>query len=83
MNICLIPKLKRYNNSDNYEEWWDESETNVWTDWDSLDMETIMAWQYSINKRFSLEDRTGSRWLKEFFYKTSSDSLKSAVGTET
>ena len=42
-------------------------------------METIMAWQYSINKRFSLEDRTGSRWLKEFVYKTSSDSLKSAV----
>lgn len=45
IDICLIPKLKRYNNSENCEEWWDESETNLWTDWDSLDVETIMAWQ--------------------------------------
>ena len=79
MDICLIPRLNRYNNSENCEDWWDESETNLWTDWDSLDVETIMAWQYSINKRFSREDRTGSRWLKEFVYKTSSDSLKSVI----
>ena len=64
MDICLIPKLKRYNNSKNCEEWWDESETNLWTDWDSLEVETTMAWQYSITRNSAWkigQEATGSR----------------------
>ena len=44
-----------------------------------MDYEQVLAWQYSINKRFSLSDCVASKWLKEFVYASSTDSLRSAV----
>ena len=80
MEICNLPKLEGNLESDMPEDWWDESETNVWIDFDKVDYETVLAWQYSINKRFSVENRIASRFLKEFVYNSSTDSLKEAVG---
>lgn len=80
MDICHIPKLDGTLSSDDCRDWWDESETNLWLDWDQCSSEQVTAWQYSVNKRFSAEDRIASRWLKEFVYNSSTDSLRSAVG---
>ena len=80
MEVCTLPKLEGNLESDLPEDWWDESETNVWVDFDKLDYETVLSWQYSINKRSSVENRIASRFLKEFVYNSSTDSLKEAVG---
>eukprot|EP00956_Cyclotella_meneghiniana_P033577 scaffold97266_cov78-Cyclotella_meneghiniana.AAC.1 len=58
MDICVLPKLAGDLRSLNPVDWWDESETNLWTDWDRCTLTQIKAWQYSINKRFSAQDRT-------------------------
>ena len=79
MDICNIPNLDKTTTSLTCSDWWDESENNIWECWDTMDYEQVLAWQYSINKRFSLSDRVASKWLKEFVYASSTDSLRSAV----
>ena len=44
-----------------------------------MDKDHFKAWQYCVNKRFSLEDMSASKWLKEFVYAPSADSLQNAV----
>ena len=79
MEVCTLPKLEGNLESDLPEDWWDESETNVWVDFDKLDYETVLSWQYSINKRFSVENRIASRFLKEFVYNSPTASSKESV----
>lgn len=61
--------------------WWNFSapRKNIWTDWDSLTLDWVLAWQYTINKRSSAGDRIASHWLRIFVYNSSSDSLRDAV----
>ena len=63
MDICKIPEMMGKTSSTDPADWWDESETNIWEDWDLLSETQVRAWQYSVNKRFSDEDRVASRWL--------------------
>ena len=41
-----------------------------------------MAWQWSINKRFSSEDRIASSLLKQFMYASSTNALQTAVAAK-
>ena len=79
MDICVLPKLTGNLRSLNPADWWDESETNLWTDWDRCTLTQIKAWQYSINKRFSAQDRTASTWLYLFVYNSSTHALRTEV----
>jgi hypothetical protein len=79
MDICTLPKLKKSTTSLECSEWWADLENNLWTDWDIMEKKQVVAWQYCINKRFGIEDMTASRWLKEFIYASSTDSLRNAV----
>ena len=79
MDICNVPNLDMSTESNKCSEWWDNTKNNVWSCWDAMNFDQVIAWQYSINKRFSLQDRIASRWLKEFVFSSSTDSLRSAV----
>jgi hypothetical protein len=80
MGICIMPRLVESKMSDpDCSQWWDESDVNIWKDWDQVKEEAALRWQYSINKRFANEDRIASGWLQEFVYNSSTDSLRSAV----
>ena len=79
MDICNIAGLKP-STSSNCKKWFDETETNMWTDSDKLTLQQVTCWQYALNTKFSKEDRIASRWLKEFIYNSSTDALRSAVG---
>ena len=79
MDICVLPKLKGDLSSDNPVDWWDESEVNLWTDWDRCNITQVKAWQYSVNKRFSPQDQTASTWLYLFVYNSSTHALRTEV----
>ena len=80
MGICVMPRLIESNiHLNDCSTWWDDSEINVWKDWDQVKEEATLRWQYSINKRFSDGDRIASNWLQEFVYNSSTDSLRNAV----
>ena len=65
MDILLVLNLVNPTSKDP-KDWWDELETNTLTDWDFIDECHSMSWQWCINKFFSKEDHTSSRWLKVF-----------------
>ena len=79
MDLCKLADFSRDTSSPNCIDWWGDREINIWTDWELLTEEHVRAWQYSINRRFSDEDRIASSWLKEFIYNSSTDSLRTAV----
>ena len=79
MDIYKISEMMGKTLSTDPADWWDESETNIWEDWDLLSETQVRAWQYSVNKRFSDEDRVASRWLQSFVYNSSTDELRSAI----
>ena len=80
MDICTIPFLNVANlDSPDCSTWWDDSEVNIWQDWDMLEVNQVRRWQYSINKRFSQPDRIASNWLFTFVSDSSTDSLRTAV----
>ena len=79
MDICTLPRLAGDTSSHDPSEWWDESQINIWKDWDSLEEGQVHAWQYSINKRFSEGDRVASRWLKSFVANSSSGALRALI----
>ena len=79
MDICIIAKLGGDTTDPNCTEWFDDSETNLWIEYEKLNKQQVRCWQYAINRKFSKEDRTASRWLKEFIYNSSTDGLRSAV----
>eukprot|EP00956_Cyclotella_meneghiniana_P005534 scaffold7111_cov22-Cyclotella_meneghiniana.AAC.1 len=79
MDICTLPKLSGDLRSTNPVDWWDESETNIWTDWDRCSITQVKAWQFSINKRFSPQDQTASIWLYLFVYNSSTHALRTEV----
>ena len=79
MDLCKLADFTGDTSSTNCVDWWGHKEINIWTDWELLTEEHVRAWQYSINLRFSDEDRIASSWLKEFVYNSSTDSLRTAV----
>ena len=79
MDICKIPEMMGKTSSTDPADWWDESGTIIWEDWDLLSEIQVRAWQYSVNKRFSDEDRIASRWLQTFVYNSSTDELRPAT----
>ena len=80
MDICTIPFLIIENlSNDDCSTWWDDSEINIWQDWDVLELNQVRRWQYSINKRFGNADRIASNWLFTFVSDSSTDSLRTAV----
>ena len=79
MYICTIAAMMGNTSSTDPSNWRDESETNIWEDRDHLTETQVQAWQYSVNKRFSEEDRIASRWLYSFVYNSSTDKLRSAT----
>ena len=54
----------------------------MFDDWQKCGLDQVMAWQWSINKRFSSEDRIASSWLKQFMYASSADALRAAVAAK-
>ena len=81
MAVCLLPQLitSAVLAGLPCPQWWDETETNIFDEWDKLTLQQVKLWQYCVNKRFSLADRIASSWLKVFIYKSSTDSLRAAV----
>eukprot|EP00956_Cyclotella_meneghiniana_P032410 scaffold89146_cov64-Cyclotella_meneghiniana.AAC.1 len=79
MDLCKLADFSGDTSSPNCVDWWGHKEINIWTDWELLTKEHVRAWQYSVNRRFSDEDRIASSWLKEFVYNSSTDSLRTAV----
>ena len=79
MDICEIAEPKGDLDSYNCTDWWNDAKINIFLEWDSCSEEQVMAWQLSINRRFSEANQTASRWLKSFIYNSSTDSLRSAV----
>ena len=79
MDICTIADMTGNTSSNDPADWWNQSETNIWEDWDLLSDTQVRAWQYSVNKRFSDEDRVASRWLQSFVHNSSTDELRSAA----
>ena len=73
MDICTIADMTGNTSSSDPADWWNQSETNIWEDWDLLSDTQVRAWQYSVNKRFSDEDRVASRWLQSFVHNSSTD----------
>jgi hypothetical protein len=78
MDICTVPRMVGDSRGDP-RRWWDNSEINLWTDWDLCEYPQIRRWQWCVNKYFSDEDRIASNWLQSFVYNSSTDSLRSAV----
>ena len=78
-DIFEVAELEGDLDSDNCADWWNDAKINIFLHWDSCSVEQITAWQLSINRKFSAENRTASRWLKSFIYNSSTDSLRSAV----
>ena len=79
MDICTLAGLGGDTTDPNCTKWFDNTETNLWTQCEKLNKQQVRCWQYAINRRFSKEDRTASCWLKEFIYNSSTDGLRSAV----
>ena len=80
MGICLLAKMAEDTTSNDCRDWWDDdSEMNIFTQWDRLTEKQVRGWQFSINKKFSDGDRTASRWLRAYIYNSSTDSLRAAV----
>ena len=83
MSILLIPNFKTPNLAQTHpmdpSDWWDESETNLWEDWDKITKRQATSWQYCINKRFSDKDRTSSRWLYVFLVNSCSAELNKEI----
>ena len=77
-----MAKLEGDLSSDDCAKWWDTSKINIFDDWERCDLDQVVAWQYSINKRFSAEDRIASGWLKEFMHASCTDALRNAVATK-
>ena len=78
MSILLIPKFKNTPSAEP-SDWWDESEVNLWEDWDQILERQALSWQNCINKRFSNEDHTSSVWLVVFLVNSSSPELKKKI----
>ena len=43
MDILLIPNFNKTPSNDPAD-WWDESETNLWTDWDAIAERQALYW---------------------------------------
>ena len=78
MVILLIPNFKDTTSCEP-SDWWDESETNLWEDWDKISEHQAISWQYCVNKRFSLEYRTSSVWLMVFLTSSCSTELHKEI----
>jgi len=82
LDVLKIPNLKGgYEHTDPVD-WWDDSETLLWTNWDSLTMEQVLCWQWCINNFFSDADRTSSKWLKVLLVNSCTPDLNREVETE-
>ena len=79
MDICTLADYSGQIDHEDCSKWWGSLEIFIWTDWELLTETHVRAWQFSVNKRFSDEDRIASTWLKEFVYNSSTDSLRSVV----
>lgn len=79
MDVCMVADYSGDIDNPDCSKWWGEAEINIWKDWEKLTEQQVCAWQYSVNKRFSDEDRIASTWLREFVYNSSTDSLRTAV----
>ena len=75
MDICTIPEMMGNTLSSDPADWCDELDANILEDWDLFTETQVRAWQYSINKCFSDEDRVTSHWLQSFIYNSSTDKL--------
>ena len=64
MDSCVIAGLKP-STSSNCKKWFDDTETNMWTDCDKLTFQQVTCWQYALNTKFSKEDRISSKSLAE------------------
>ena len=71
--------MEGYLSTEDPSQWWDSSEINIFEDWEKCHHDQVVAWQYSVNKRFLPEDRIASGWLKEFMCASSTDTLRNAV----
>ncbi len=83
MDIYTIADMTGDTLSSDPADWWNQSETNTWEDWDLLSDTQVQAWQYSINKRFGDEDRVASRWLQSFVHNSLTDELRLAAHKNT
>ena len=83
MSILLIPNFKtpNLNQAQSFDpsDWWGESETNLWVDWDKSNKRRATSWQYCINRRFSDEDRTSSCWLNVYLINSCSAELNKEI----
>ena len=75
----MFPRLEGDLSSEDWSQWWDTSEIKLFDDWEKWNLDQVVAWQFSVNKRFLLENRIASSWLKEFMYASSADALRNAV----
>lgn len=61
------------------EDWWDDTETNIWTSYDTITPGQARSWQYSINKKFGAENQMSDMWLQRFLYNSSTDELRRLI----
>lgn len=61
------------------EDWWDDTETNIWTSYDTITPSQARSWQYSINKKFGAENQMSDMWLQRFLYNSSTDELRRLI----
>ena len=78
MDILQVPAFVNTKSQDP-QDWWDKTETNMWTDWDSIDERQAKSWQWCINKFFAKDDRTSSKWLKVFLVNSCTPELQKEV----
>ena len=57
MDICVTANLVATRNCE-CKNWFDNLQTNLWTDYEKLTKQQLRFWQYTVNTRFFKEDCT-------------------------
>ena len=78
VDILLVPNFVITTSLDP-RDWWDESETNAWTDWDLIDERRVISWQRCINAFFSKDNCTRSKWQKVFLVNSCMPELQKEI----
>jgi hypothetical protein len=58
---------------------WDDGEIDMFESWDSIPFETVLYWQYSINKRCLADDKTSNQWAFQFLYNSCTSDLRDQI----
>ncbi len=78
MDMLLVPNFVNTNSTDP-RDWCYESETNVWTNWDSIDDCREISWKRCINKFFCNDNLTSRKWLKMFLVNSCMTELQKEI----